>query len=525
MRYLQQSFDINETPQTASQPHRQADSWARLGRFLITGSEVGTYRVAEREPSLAHVAAVRDCLQADGLRVVRTVVEVSMSGRAPKNDPALFALAMAASPSFADPKTNAVALQVLPEVARTGMHLCTFAAFAGNFRGWGRGLRSAIAEWYLSKPVSEVAYQFMTHQNSSGWSHRDLLRLSHPKAATTAHKALFQWAADGKLGHLATHEIRTGELRQVQAFELAKKAASEGEVVYLIEDYRLTHELIPSEWKHSARVWEALLDSMPYMELVRHLGELTAVGLLGQQNPATALAVARLSDRRRVANAKVHPVALLAELLAYQQGRDQTGSLEWLPVTNVMDALDQAFYLAFDNIEPSGQRIYLALDASESMQRSRCLGIPHLPASLASAVIAMAFAKTEAKLTIAAFHDSIWHVDLTRQDRLDHACAAIAYEARGVDASLPMMDALDRQLAVDAFVIVTDNEAWARDQHPTQALDRYRRETGIAAKLVVIATAASECKIADSNDAGQINVAGFDASVPGIVSDFIRGRL
>jgi 60 kDa SS-A/Ro ribonucleoprotein len=492
---------------------------------LITGSERGTYYTFDRELSLANAVAVRDCLGADGLRVVRTVVEISISRRAPKIDPALFALALAASPDFADPKTNAVALQVLPEVARTGMHLCKFVAFVMNFRGWGRGLRSAIAEWYLNKPVSELAHQLMAHQNPSGWAHRDLLRLAHPKATTAAQNALFQWAADGELGHLATPSICAGELRQVHAFEMAKKAANESEIVHLIEDHRLTHEMIPSEWKGSARVWEALLESMPYLELVRHLGELTAVGLLGQQNPATALAVARLSDRRRVANAKVHPVEVLVGMLAYQRGCDEKATLEWSPDANVIDALDQAFYRAFDNIEPSGKRIYLALDASESMQRSKCLGSPYLSASLASAVLVMAFARTESNPTIAAFHDRIWHVDITPQDRLDRACAAVVHDAQGIDASLPMMDALDRQLAVDAFVIITDNETWTGEQHPAQALDRYRRQTGIAARLVVIAMAAGECSIADPNDAYQMNVAGFDASVPAVVSDFIRGRL
>jgi 60 kDa SS-A/Ro ribonucleoprotein len=116
-------------------------------------------------------------------------------------------------------------------------------------------------------------------------------------------------------------------------------------------------------------------------------------------------------------------------------------------------------------------------------------------------------------------------VDITRQDRLDRACAAIIREPRGTDASLPMQDALDRGLAVDAFVVITDSETWAGDLHPAQALERYRRRTGIAAKLVVIAMAASQYSIADPNDAFQMDVGGFDASVPGMVANFIRGRL
>ena len=305
-----------------------------------------------------------------------TVVETSTSGRAPKNDPALFTLALAASPQFADPETNAAALQALPEVARTGTELCTFAGFASQLRGWGRGMRSAVAGWYLNKPAGELADQLMKTEPRGEWSHRDLLRMSHPKAETPAQHALFQWTLEGELGHWASAAVLSRELRQVQAFEQAKRAASESEIVHLIEDFRLTYEMIPPGWKTSARVWEALLDSMPYQALVRHLGTLTAVGLLAPESPATALAVARLIDRKRAAGARLHPIELLSAWLAYREGRDERQS--WTPVESVSDALERAFYLAFDNVEPLGRRIYVAIAAGSSMERSMCAGMPSI---------------------------------------------------------------------------------------------------------------------------------------------------
>ena len=534
MTYLQHAFETKETPQReplTDRPEQVAnsasgyvwavDNWTRLERFLILGSEGGTYYIVERALTIENAIAVREALRADGLRVVRTVVDVSVNSRAPKNDPALFVLAMAASPKFAGAETNAAALAALPLVARTGTHLCNFAAYVEEMRGWGRGLRTAIADWFLSKPAAELSYQMLKYQHRNGWSQRDLLRLSHPKAAGAAHNALFQWAVEGEFGHLARPELLAGELRQVHAFDLAKKAAGETEIVRLIEDFRLTHEMIPSEWKNSARVWEALLDSMPYAALVRNLAKLTEIGVLAPQSPATALVVARLIDRKRVANSKIHPIALLAALLTYKRGRGEKGNLKWAPVANVIDALDQAFYLAFDNVKPSGKRVYLALDASGSMQGSACSGMPYLSAAIASAALAMVLARIEPSSTIAAFHDRIWHVDITRADRLDRACAAIVRESRATNASLPMLDAIQRKLAVDAFVIVTDSETWAGEQHPVQALEQYRRATGIDAKLVVIAMAANGYSIADPNDALQMDVAGFDTSVPEVVSNFI----
>jgi 60 kDa SS-A/Ro ribonucleoprotein len=186
-----------------------------------------------------------------------------------------------------------------------------------------------------------------------------------------------------------------------------------------------------------------------------------------------------------------------------------------------VDALDEAFYLAFGNVRATGQRVYLAIDASGSMQNTFCQGMPFVSAATGAAAMAMVFARTEPNYTISAFHDRIWHVDISREDRLDGACAAIAREPRGTDASLPFKDALERGLEVDAFVLMTDSETWAGDCHPVQALARYRQLSGIGSKLVVIAMAANRFSIADPDDALQMDVVGFDAAVPGVVAGFL----
>ena len=530
MRYLDKIFNLRKTSQTQALPNRpeqvinsaggyvwEAGLWKRLERFLILGSEAGTYYANETALTVENAAAVQACLKADGLRVLNAVVDVSAAARAPKNDPALFVLAMAASPAFADARTNAAALAALALVARNDSHLCTFACMVEGLRGWGRGLRSAVADWYLNKPVKELAFQMLKYKNRMGWSHRDLLRLSHPKAATPEQNALFRWAIDSEIGDLAPEE-----LKQVYGFELAKRATAEAEIVRLIEDYRLTHEMIPSRWKTSAVVWNALVADMPYDALVRHLGKLTALGVIAPDGETTGLIVARLIDRRRIQRSRVHPIALLGARLVYGQGRGERGSLRWTPAAAILDALDEAFYVAFANVDATERRIYLAIDASGSMQNSVCQGLPFVSSAMGAAAMAMVFARSEPNYTISAFHDRIRQIAIGPEDGLEAACAAIAHEPRATDASLPFEDALARGLEVDAFVLITDSETWGGPQHPVQALERYRKESGIVAKLVVIAMAANRFTIADPNDALQMDVVGFDAAVPVVVAGFIR---
>src|SRR6266851_3920604 len=65
--------------------------WDRLNRFLILGAEGGTYYVAERDLVKDNHDALLRCIKEDGVRTVAEIVDVSLKGRAYKNDPAVFA--------------------------------------------------------------------------------------------------------------------------------------------------------------------------------------------------------------------------------------------------------------------------------------------------------------------------------------------------------------------------------------------------------------------------------------------------
>ena len=111
------------------------DDWVRLDRFLILGSEGGGYYTTERALTRENAQAVVRCATADGVETVRRIAAVSAAGRAPKNDPAVFALALVAA--HADPTGKMAAYAAVPTVCRTGTHLFQFAAASDQLRGWG----------------------------------------------------------------------------------------------------------------------------------------------------------------------------------------------------------------------------------------------------------------------------------------------------------------------------------------------------------------------------------------------------
>ena len=504
------------------------DDWARLDRFLILSSEGGSYYAAERTLTRDNAHAVLRAIAEDGARAVARIVEVSAAGRAPRNDPALFALALAASAT--DLATRRAALAALPQVARTGTHLFAFAGFVQGTRGWGRALRRAVAAWYLQQPVDRLAYQLVKYRQRNGWSHRDLLRLAHPEAATPAQAALFDWACRGTTSDA------------LPAFVHAAMALNHGEVLTephaataatLIRAHDLPREAVPTTLLNDPAVWEALLQRMPLTALVRSLAKLTAVGVVRPLGDHLPLVLSALGDVDRIAKARLHPLAVLLALRTYAAGHGERGKLRWEPVQPVIDALNAAFYTAFKAVEPTGKRLLLALDVSGSMAGGGVAGSSLTPRE-ASAAMALMTAATEASTHIVGFSASgrgatytrdavLTPLPLSPSMRLDQAVRAVSdLPFGGTDCGLPMRYALQRRLPVEAFVVYTDSETWAGPVHPAQALREYRAATGIAAKLVVVGMVSNGFSIADPDDAGMLDVVGFDAAAPAVIADFIR---
>lgn len=489
------------------------DDWTRLDRFLVLGSEGGTYYVSEKKLTKDNAGCVARCIQAHGVRVVNRIVEISEAGRAPKNDPALFALAMCAG--LGNDETKKAAFAALPKVARIGTHLFHFASYVEQFRGWGRGLTRSIKNWYDSKPVDKVAYDVIKYQSRDGWAHRDLLRLAHPRTDDMQRNAIYKWIVDTEITD-GLHEI-------VRAFESAKKAQTAKEIIALVREHSLPRECIPTQHLNDASVWEALLEKMPMTAMIRNLATMTRVGLLAPMSSAVAKIESALSNQDVITKARVHPIAVLAALKTYQQGHGERGKNTWNPVSQIVDALNGAFYLAFKTIEPTGKRWLLALDVSGSMGGGAIAGIPGLTPRDASAAMSLVTAATEKQYHIMGFSSRFIPLSISPRQRLDDAIRNISgLPFEGTDCALPMIWAMENNVQVDSFVVYTDNETWAGDIHPFQALQQYRQKTGIPAKLIVVGMTATDFSIADPNDAGMMDVVGFDTATPQIIADMAK---
>lgn len=518
------------TPQTERADQRQVensaggftfalDDEARLRRFLILGTEGGTYYAQARDLTIENVEVVERLARKDAPRTVDIIREVSIAGRAPKAQPALLALAIVAS--TADEAGRQAAFAVVPDVVRTGTHLFQFVTYLENFRGWGRGAKRAIANWYNDRTADDLAYQILKYRQREGWSHGDVLRLAHPKPKTPDHDGLYSWA----LGRPQAKTVPP----IVTAFENAQHATP-AEAMNLISGYGLSWEMLPDRLLGDRDVWGALLArSLPIGALIRQLPRLTNLGLT--KGDTGKVITANLMSPELLRRGRIHPLNVLVALKTYESGRSARGVGTWTPERRVVDALDAAFYESFGNVEPTGKRTLLALDVSGSMTAA-IAGMP-ISAREASAAMAMVTARVEDDWEAVGFTgDGGWSrsataltpLSISPRQRMDDVLRTMSGLRFGTtDCALPMVWALKERRAFDTFVVYTDSETYAGSIHPHQALNEYRQKMGIDARLVVVGMTSTGFTIAYPHDVGMLDVVGFDTATPELIGNFARG--
>lgn len=522
MTYIDHVLPKN-TPQTEPVSDKQVensaggfsfglDTFDRLKRFLILGCEGGTYYASERKITKENAKCVKDAIALDYVRAVDTIVGISVEGRAIKNDPAIFALAVAAS----DSRSSAKALMHVSEVCRIGTHLFQFVNAVNELRGWGRGLRRAVSDWYLNQSPERLSMQVTKYAQREGWSHRDVLRLAHPQATDPKMDRVLQYVTQrGKF-----METLPG-LDFLAAVEEAKVVTSATSIVSLIHEYKLVREHIPTQFLNEPSVWNALLCNMPATAMLRNLGKMTSIGLLSPLSKSSRIVTERLTDEEFVLRGRLHPFSILLALATYKTGKGFRGSLSWKPNATITSALDTAFYSSFGSLTPTNKRFLLGIDVSGSM--SWGINNTNVNCATAAACMAMVALRTEPQAYAFGFCRNFVDLGLTAADSLGTVLNKTGGLPFGsTNCALPMQHALKHSLPVDVFCVYTDNETYAGSVHPHVALQEYRKIMGIDAKLIVFGMESNGFSIADPDDSGMLDVVGFDSAAPKIVEEFVK---
>jgi 60 kDa SS-A/Ro ribonucleoprotein len=502
------------------------DDQNRLERFLILGTDGGTYYVGERKLTEQNVKFLKDMIARNEQAVLATVIAVSEGGRALKNSPALFALALI----LTEGQNKAAARAAVPRVARTSTALFEFAEYIKNLGGWGRAKRGAIADWYENMDAGKLAYQAVKYRQRNGWSHRDLFRLAHPKGV------------DQTVGNfiLGKDELGPDAPYILLGFKEMQRATSVANVIDTLGEFKnLPWETIPTQFLKDEKVWKTLFynNQLEGQALVRNITRLARIGAF-KDMVFTADYAERLADAERIAKTRLHPINFLNALVVHVEGqidRDPRNTWyygafsthnrkkDWTAAGKIVDALNEGFYESFKHVEPSGKRTLLAVDVSGSMAGFAANGLD-LSAAQVAAAMGMNLARTEKYSEIVGFGTSIVDLGITAKTNLEGAMQRVQRSFGATNISAAIDYAIKNRIEVDTFAMITDNEA-NTGRKPTQALADYRQKMGINAKLASFGVAATEYTVADPKDANQMDFVGFDSNAPKVFADFSAGRL
>jgi len=530
---------ITPVPQTEKADPRQVANSAggytfqlnplgRLQRFLIIGSEGGSYYVGERDLTKQNLNNLKSLIDTQPNEVVDMVVEISQQGRALRNNTAIFVLAYVMT--FGSDDAKSYARQNVNLVVRTSTHLFTFNNYLKALApgsGLGTSRNRAIAAWYEGKTTDQIAYQAVKYRQREGWTHRDALRQSRPKGIDTN---LGNWILDKPVDGTLPDVIR--------GFNFIQQAHSIGDVLNILEDYPiLPWEAIPTQFLKSPELWKKLFynGQLEGQALVRNITRLARMGAFDDLVFARDYA-AKLTDEEMIRKTRLHPLNLLNALVVHTEGQIRRGDSRyssmyagreknWVESNIIVDALNDGVHLAFKHVEPAGKRTLLAVDVSGSMSAAVGMGLD-LSAAQISGVMAATLARTEPYTQIMGFANEFRDLGITGNMPLNTVMTKVRDNNFGsTDCSLPMVWAAKRNAVFDTFVVITDNETYAGREHPHVALKNYRRQTGLDAKLIVVGVTATDFSIADPSDAGMLDVIGADANLPKLIAEFSAGRI
>lgn len=499
-----------------------------LRRFLCYGSESSTYSTKECPLGIENALSLMQLIEGGrGSEVVEEVRRFNLEGRTVRPNPSLFALAVCSQ--HADCKTRQAALRALKDLCRSPIQLFTFVQYKKELKEgsgmWGRALRRAVTDWYNSQDGMSLAQAVTKCKHRAGWSHQDLLRLSHMKPANDSIALVCKYITKGWKGVEEAYgeKDKSEDLQKVfaylEAVEKTKHSADEQELIHLIEEQRLGKEQLLTNHLKSKEVWKALLKEMPVSVLLKHLGKLAADKVLIPGSPDIAAVCERIQDETVLKKAKTQPFNILAASENYKRGHGKRSKLKWEPDRDVVQALDCAFCKSISTVEATGKRFLVAVDISSSLS-SVCRGSSISTVAVAAAVC-MIISQTEPNAQIVVFSEGNVLPCTVSSDMTLMQVAALLIQTPGgsTDCSLPISWASANEKTVDVFIILTNNQTFGRE-NPADTLMMYRQKSSVFSKLIVCGLIANNLSIADPEDCGMLDICGFDSLAVDVIRNF-----
>nr|KAG5699849.1 hypothetical protein BaRGS_034623 [Batillaria attramentaria] len=380
--------------------------------------------------------------------------------------------------------------------------------------------------------------KIITHQKTgSSWSYIDLLRVTHIRPKTEGAKLISKYlvkglkAAQEEFGGEKTANEMQATLTYLSAIEQLKDAKDMTLAVSLVEQHHLHPQQVTAQVLQEREVLVALVKQLSLKEVLKMIGHLAAKLVFDPSNPAAADIIQRVGDEQQVRQEKLSPFDVLVAMRVYEQG---SASMKWARNSAVVDALNSTFVTALKyNVTSTKKRYLVAVNINNQFMRCWVHGTKVLSPVIAVAGLAQVLAHTEQDPALAFFCKDVKPLSLTNTMQMPEICEEIAQRAAELegskvicDVSAPVTWAQQAKKAFDVIIIMTDHRHAKASTDLSTAFKQYRQTLKIPdAKLVVCGLTSTHLQFADSEDPGMLDIAGFDATVPDVIHNFVTGSL
>ena len=301
-----------------------------LKRFLLIGTENGSYYVSEKDLTITHVQSLENLLKEDYTKVINIINKYYLSVY--KKDYLLFVIARCCADKNKDLRIHAY--EYMLEICKTPTQLFLFIELYEKINkilnkstGWNKLQKEYISKWYLTKQPMDLAYLITKYKNRNQWTHKDVLKLSHIKAHTNSHDSLFAYITrDYDIFKEKNSDLDL--LEYIRAYEVLNSTDDEDLAIALINQHNFVREHVSTKLLNNVHVWNALLKNMPIIALLRNLNKLTSLDLFQEYPESLTKILNKIQDPDILKKNRIHPLQLLIALTTYTKGKGFKGKLD-----------------------------------------------------------------------------------------------------------------------------------------------------------------------------------------------------
>lgn len=379
----------------------------------------------------------------------------------------------------------------------TPYYLYTFVNYVQQIRrGWSKLLRKIVSTYYQELDTYKFEQYAWKFKQRDGWSHKDLIRLSHPVFDESKKDEIAKFI-------LNPDYIPVG-CDNINAVKRIQHSVSEDVIADLVTKFNITREGIPTEYMTNVTVLEALVKNMPHQALLRNLNNLTKHGV------SHSLILDRLKTVSK--NSKINVFHSLLAYLMYSKNDNA--------YYNVLHFLEEYIIETFKTITKIKGKTLIAVDVSGSMQTTSSIS-KELSCTDVAAVLASLLHNVCDNSEVYTFDTRIRKIDIGKNISLKEVQKKLCANGGGTDVSLPFT-----LPNFDNIITITDNMTWADgNRYESESyISNYRRRNGNHVRAVNIQAVVNEYTNFSTNDAGTLDIPGTVSNLVEIITEHLNQK-